>query len=1152
MSVRFTEHEAAPDGTTVGAPFADVPVAGLSLTPGDRVDGFEVKRLLGLGGMGCVYLARDERLGRLVALKLILPTKVTPERTRKFLEEARITARFSHPHIVVVHALGQVRRQPYIALEYLDGASLGRRLSEGRPSVAQAGRWALAIARALSAAHAHGVLHCDLKPDNVIIPSDGRLRVVDFGLAQAMGPTHGEARHPGTPRYMAPEQWTGGRLTPAVDVWALGLLLAEMLGGVHPLVPHGFDAAVEQRAHDPELARTVSLGDAPEPVAALVRRCMCVDPTGRPGLDEVEALLSSRVEHTPLSGRVTECPFPGLLPYDTHHASVFFGRDAEVDAFVERMRTEAVLPIVGPSGAGKSSFVRAGVLPRLVEGGAWAVLSMRPGSRPLRTLAARLLALEAGYTADSVTDDDADPVEALEARLRAKPGILAAELERIARVCRARVLLFVDQAEEICTQSDDPVARDAFLTAVCRGADDPEAPVRVIFTARDDFLGRLAATQAVQAVLTRVTVLRPLDEAALREIVLRPLERTHHGWDDPSVVEDMVRELADEPAGLPLLQFACRSLWERRDKGRRLLLRSQYEAMGGLGGALAQHADGVLDAMTDEERAATRSLLLRLATVQGTRRIIARAAATDGLGAAGEIAAERLLVARLLVGRRTSGGESALELAHESLLRAWPRLARWIDESREERALTEELRQAAALWAARGRKDGEAWIGEVLFDARRRLQRAGVEAPPDVADFLAAGERAEQRARRKRRLLLGGAFAALTAVAVVSTIVAAAFADREREAREQAHAIALATGDVGIFDLELRPFDWDPETLRAAPVQAEDLPDLSVSFYRPDAEDPTLPGDPLPEATITRARLPGAVWRERVEARSGPAWVRVDGRGRAGEGCGPSWIFLQSLPGFADRGEPRPIDLRVPTCAATLAGTIPVPAGPVILGGPGEPPIAHQSYVQAEVVRDLPAFRLDATEVTNAQLAVYLAMAPLTGAKRPILPATAPLQGALEPDRPATQLDAYDADDLCRFLGKRLPTSSEWAKAVRGGAALPSGPNPMPRRPTPWGTLDPSRGANLLGDADGFTGVAPVGALAAGRGPYGHLDLAGNVSEWTATPDVGTDRHAMRIIRGASWEDEPSWELHVEAFENQRDPRHMSFSLGVRCAVDGE
>jgi len=242
--------------------------------PGARIDGFEVLRLAGLGGMGEVYLARDTALGRKVALKVVRDGGLPSGEARaRFLEEARVTARFSHPHIVTVYAVGEVEDRPYLALEYLEGDDLRARLRERRPSTRAALRIARAIAEALAEAHAHGVLHRDLKPENVVIPRDGRLRVVDFGLARAVdpdpdpaldpdpGPELAPARGPeGTPAYMAPEQWRGEPGTPATDVWALGVLLHEMIAGRRPF------QAMESSAL--ALADAVLASDPVPPLAA--------------------------------------------------------------------------------------------------------------------------------------------------------------------------------------------------------------------------------------------------------------------------------------------------------------------------------------------------------------------------------------------------------------------------------------------------------------------------------------------------------------------------------------------------------------------------------------------------------------------------------------------------------------------------------------------------------------------------------------------------------------------------------------------------------------------------------------------------------------------------------------------------------------------
>ncbi len=165
----------------------DAWMANRELAAGTVIDQFVVVRMLARGGMGEVYLARDTKLGRRVALKLIHPELLAARgAVEQFLAEARITAKFDHPHIVQLYAVGEHLGLPYVALAYLEGQNLGQRLTERRLSRQEALRFALAIAEALQEAHRHGVLHRDLKPANVVIVRDGRLRVVDFGLAKAV------------------------------------------------------------------------------------------------------------------------------------------------------------------------------------------------------------------------------------------------------------------------------------------------------------------------------------------------------------------------------------------------------------------------------------------------------------------------------------------------------------------------------------------------------------------------------------------------------------------------------------------------------------------------------------------------------------------------------------------------------------------------------------------------------------------------------------------------------------------------------------------------------------------------------------------------------------------------------------------------------
>lgn len=1122
------------------------------LEPGTVIGNFEVRRLLGQGGMGRVYLARDRRLGRLVALKLLRPDLVSPERVRRFLDEARLTARFSHQHIVGIHELGEHGGQPFLALEYLDGQSLRERAGGLRVPPAEAARWMLAVSRALEAAHAHQTIHCDLKPENVVLPSDGRVRVVDFGLARAASlASHGA--HAGTPPYMSPEQFDGDLVDSHTDIWSLGVVLLELLTGHNPFREGASREVIEAVLSAPPESDAFGLDGAPLPLARLVRDCLRKEPTERPSATQVAELLDRFLDdRLDVDGRgqvQVECPFPGLVPFEERHAASFHGRTEEIDAFLERLRVQPILPVIGPSGAGKSSFVRAGVIPRLRAQEPWRIVGLRPGAAPLHALATRLLGLDHDATLESGIEVDSARLGPLKQELAANPRGLVMALLDASRRTRSKVLLFVDQLEEVFTHVESLEEQRAFLQALVTAADETTENLRVIFTARDDFLGRLAEVPEVQKALERVTVLRRLRPAELRAVLTRPLERVGYGWDDPSVVDDILDELAGEAAGLPLLQFACRSLWERRDEPRRLLLRSAYRAMGGVGGALAEHGEAILGGLTPAQLSAARALLLRLVGADGTRRVVPRSQAMQGLGGDGEAVLDRLSGARLITSRRavSAPGEPVLELAHESLIRSWAALARWIADSREERALLTELEQAAGLWEGRGRRAEETWPGDAVAVARRDLLRLSVTPPPAVEAFLAAGEERAQRRRRLRRGAVIAGFVIITSLAVGSGLAAVAFAEKERLAREHAQQIDLATADIGAFGLTLVPFDLDHRGQRAVPVLPEDLPDLRVTIHMPDIDDPTTPGGPLRHRGHTQVRLAAPGWHEAIEARSGSAWLRFDGRGRRGEECGPSWLFVRRLPGYAERSNATTLRIPVPTCAATRAGVIEIPEGPYLRGGPGEPPLRKSALVDPEVEVRVGSYGLDRTEVPNWLYEQWAALAPVTGYEPPEHPHSGQLEFAGAPEHPATQIDAFSAEQLCMFLGRRLPTSVEWEKAARGGLTLPSGPNPAPRRNAPW--ADGPVAANLDGDADGWAATAPVGSMPEGAGPYGHLHLSGNVSEWTATPESGS-RFGLRVIRGGDWATPLAEEVHTLAYENTRPPRlSATFSLGVRCAL---
>ncbi|MCA9672568.1 MAG: serine/threonine protein kinase, partial [Myxococcales bacterium] len=306
------------------------------LAAGTQVDQYSVVRLLGRGGMGEVYLARDASLGRRVALKLIARDCLADTQLReRFLYEARTTARFSHPNIVNIHSIGEYDGRPYMALEYLEGESLRDRLARGALPQREALAIGACIADALAEAHRHGILHRDLKPANVMLAADGRPRVLDFGLAmglpdgaageasaRAMSVTkpppfeHTSTGLRGTPHFMAPEQWAEAEASAATDVWALGVCLVQMFSGELPYGDVGSLLSLAARVSSAaEVPRVAALGARlPAPAGRLLARCLDKRAEGRPQAAEVASGLRAALGTSTPSVAITHPAAPARPP----------------------------------------------------------------------------------------------------------------------------------------------------------------------------------------------------------------------------------------------------------------------------------------------------------------------------------------------------------------------------------------------------------------------------------------------------------------------------------------------------------------------------------------------------------------------------------------------------------------------------------------------------------------------------------------------------------------------------------------------------------------------------------------------------------------------------------------------------------------------
>jgi len=262
----------------------------MALTAGTKLDGYEVLgRPLGAGGMGEVYRARDSVLKREVAIK-VLPSFVSqdPDRLRRFEQEAQAAAALNHPNILAVHQLGIYEGAPYLVSELLEGGTLGQQLMRGPLPVRKAIEHGVQIARGLAAAHEKGILHRDLKPENIFVTKDGRLKILDFGLAkltQAKNATADDATVTlqqrtdpghvlGTVGYMSPEQVRGETIDHRTDIFAFGAILYEMLAGKRafqkPTSPETMTAILHE--DPPGISQIVPR--TPPALLRVVHRCM--------------------------------------------------------------------------------------------------------------------------------------------------------------------------------------------------------------------------------------------------------------------------------------------------------------------------------------------------------------------------------------------------------------------------------------------------------------------------------------------------------------------------------------------------------------------------------------------------------------------------------------------------------------------------------------------------------------------------------------------------------------------------------------------------------------------------------------------------------------------------------------------------------------
>ncbi|NUM48424.1 MAG: protein kinase, partial [Anaerolineales bacterium] len=804
---------------------------------GRAIRGYSLAERIGSGGMGAVYRAVQPIVEREVAMKIILPAFANhPDFIRRFEAEAQLVARLEHPHIVPLYDYWREPGVAYLVMRLLRGGSLQHLLQNGAIPLETTAKLLEQICAALHSAHRIGVIHRDLKPANILLDDDSNAYLADFGIAKNLGSPNLEDQTQadvmiGSPQYMSPEQIHSLSIRPQTDIYCLGVVLYEMLTGARPFGgPTPFDL-IQQHISAPlpplaayrtglpaALDRVVSRAAAksaedryPDALALLEDFYHALDGTvSRRSVSSIQLSVFSAgdaqldTEHWTLTPENN--PYKGLRAFGEADAEDFFGRETLVQQLLARLgeggELVRFLAVVGPSGSGKSSVVKAGLVPALRRGALpgsenWFIVDLMPGSHPFEEVEAALLRIAIN-----------PPSSLLEQLKENERGLVRAVRRCLPKDEAVELVLVIDQFEELFTLTRDESERALFLSCLVAAVMDERSRVRVVLTLRADFTDRpLRYVDFGELVQRRSEFVLPLTPDELERAILAPAQKVGLRM-EAGLILAITRDADDQPGTLPLLQYALTELFEKREG--RTLTKAAYTEIGGILVALGRRAEEIYTSLSKPEQAVARQLFLRLVTlgegVEDTRRRVLRSE-LEGLltgdrrpetslsnpGPLSSVlrqAIDAFGKARLLTFDHdpvTRG--PTVEVAHEALLREWPRLREWLNTSRGDVRLQRILGQATSEWVQANRDLGLLLRGTRLTQLEQWAKDTTLALTNDEREFLEASLEGRkqrhavelQRQNRERGLELRsrnflrglvGVFAVATVIALVLSIFA--------------------------------------------------------------------------------------------------------------------------------------------------------------------------------------------------------------------------------------------------------------------------------------------------------------------------------------------------------------------------------------------
>jgi WD40 repeat protein len=493
-------------------------------------------------------------------------------------------------------------------------------------------------------------------------------------------------------------------------------------------------------------------------------------------------------------------PYQGLLSFSKEDANRFFGRQALTIKIVKRLHDTNFLTVMGASGSGKSSVVCAGVVPVVLGWqdlpkdviplpGKWQEVILTPTSQPLTQLAEKLYLQDVGAKSN------------FEAELRRDKRSLAKALFEATLTDGINRFLVIDQFEELFTLCSDTAIRQAFVNNLLHIVQNPQPTLKVVLALRADFYSHCFEYEELTQHITHSSlIVAQMDPEEIAEAILHPAAKGQ--WKlQASLVDQMLIDVGSEPGALPLLSHALLETWNHRRE--RIMTLSGYREAGGVDGAIARTAETVFASLSENEQVIARGLFLRLTGVleqeaPDTRR---RADFTE----IGDDPVTKNVQQQLIQARLITADEQGLQVAHEALIRKWPRLQRWLDADRQGIIIHRRLTNSAQMWVNNNQdgsflytglrlEEADQWVkGNSHHDNRSNSENLNAEE----RNFLEASMLAEQKRKRNKRRSQIGVTVVLTILIMVSIGAALINNARNNAIVAQGAAVAAqATSDV--------------------------------------------------------------------------------------------------------------------------------------------------------------------------------------------------------------------------------------------------------------------------------------------------------------------------------------------------------------------